>query len=171
MPEYLLRRLQPDRPKASGARLTRNPTRSLAGTSTPTSRDADLSFVDKRSGLTGKPDYLRRERNGGLIARHVAAEVKPSRRRDTPYAGDVLQLLAYVLLTMAHFGSRAARYGYLAYAERTWRIEADEDALERVRETADAMRAAHQLQVVHRGHHSRCAACGFRDQCSQGLVR
>lgn len=129
-------------------------------------------FVDRRSGLVGKPDYLRRERDGGLISRYVAAEVKPNRARAEPYDGDVLQLLAYVVLTMAHFGSRAARYGYLAYANRTWRIAADDDALRRVRATAETMRAVHELPVVHRSHSSfrRCQSCSVREQCSESLT-
>lgn len=130
-------------------------------------------FVDRESGLVGKPDYLRRERTGGWLIRYVAAEVKPNRRRDTAYDGDVLQLLAYIVLTMAHFGSRAARYGYLAYANQTWRIEADEVAVQRVYATAQAMRTAHALPVVHRSHSNqrRCQSCSVRDQCSESLAR
>jgi CRISPR-associated protein Cas4 len=129
-------------------------------------------FRNRKVGLVGKPDYLRWERCGGWFRSAVAAEVKPDRVRDEPYDGDRLQLLAYVVLTAAHYGRRAARFGYLAYANRTWKVELDAAATERVLRTADAMRAAHALPVLPRDHRStrRCERCGFRRQCSDSLA-
>jgi len=72
-----------------------------------------------RWGLAGKPDYI--VRSGGNM---IPVEVKPCRRAEHPYEGDVLQLAAYCLLVEETTGQRPP-YGLLRYAERSFRIPYD----------------------------------------------
>jgi len=67
--------------------------------------------------LTGKPDYLVRERN-----RIIPVEVKSRAAPDAPYLSHVMQLAAYCLLVEDTLGA-AAPYGYVHYRDRTFKVE------------------------------------------------
>jgi CRISPR-associated exonuclease Cas4 len=123
-------------------------------------------LYSERHRLSGKPDYLVRERR-----RLVPIEVKPGRAATEPYEGDVLQLAAYCLLVDEEFGQRP-RYGYLKYQQRVFRIEYS-SALEReLLRRLDAMRqdAVAQDVAVSHGEPARCLACGHREHCDQRLA-
>jgi CRISPR-associated exonuclease Cas4 len=123
-------------------------------------------LFSQRHRLSGKPDYLVRERR-----RVVPVEVKPGRRASEPYESDILQLAAYCLLVDEEFGQRP-RYGYLKYQQQVFRIEYS-SALEReLLQHLDAIRqdaAADDVPVSHR-EPRRCLACGHREQCDQRLA-
>jgi len=116
--------------------------------------------------LSGKPDYLVRERR-----QIVPVEVKPGRRADEPYEGDILQLAAYCLLVDEEFGRRP-RYGYLKYQQQVFRIDYSHALEQELLRRLKAMRedaAADEVGVSHR-EPGRCLACGHREHCGQQLA-
>jgi CRISPR-associated exonuclease Cas4 len=123
-------------------------------------------LYSQRYRLSGKPDYLVRER------RHVVpVEVKPGRRAREPYEGDILQLAAYCLLVAEEFGQRP-RYGYLKYQQQVFRIDysqhLERELLHRL-QTIRQHGVADDVPVSHR-EPRRCRACGHREQCDQRLA-
>jgi hypothetical protein len=128
---------------------------------------------DPESGLQGKPDFLIRRRVF-LSKRVVPVESKPSRRgrAGQPYPWDRLQVAAYVILTRAFYGARAARFGLIHYAnaEHTVRLDrALEREVQRAREGVLAVQAAGGN--VPRSHNEawRCRHCPFASVCDQRL--
>lgn len=116
--------------------------------------------------LTGRPDYLVRER--GAV---IPVEVKPRRDAPEPYRSDVLQLGAYCLLVEETHG-QAPPYGILKYRERTFAIPYTAALRWQVLAVLDEMRAGHRARSVARSHDepARCAACGVRAYCDQRLA-
>ncbi len=114
-------------------------------------------------GIAGKPDYLVQEH--GHI---VPVELKPSRESNTPWLRDVVQLAAYCLLleeTEPRFGG----YGYLRYANRTFRIEFTDRVRQELLRTLDGMRADLAASDVLPNHHDprRCARCMLVAVCGR----
>lgn len=138
--------------------------RSLAGLP-----DGKVVYADSRTwqpgrvlrsaeqGLSGKPDYLVQQ--GRAL---IPIEVKPSRRADTPYEADLLQLAAYCLLVEATTGRRPP-YGLLRYREETFRIPYTPALESRLCETLRAMRRDLTADEVPRSHDDplRCRWCGY----------
>lgn len=116
-------------------------------------------------GISGKPDYLVEERG-----RVVPVEIKPLRRSARPWLRDVVQLSAYCLL-LEECEPRFAGYGYLRYANRTFRIDFTDSLREELLRTADALRADIVAADVDRDHDDpgRCARCSLRAACGQAL--
>jgi len=118
-------------------------------------------------GLTGKPDYLVRQRQG-----LIPVEVKSSRApAGGPHEGHVLQLAAYCLLVAETEGQRPT-HGIIKYADAAFKIDYT-PALERA--ALDALRA--MRRDLSRGQASRshadparCAKCGYRHACDQALT-
>lgn len=106
-------------------------------------------------GLVGTPDYLVEE-----AGRIVPVELKPSRRSETPWLRDVVQLAAYCLL-LEESEPRFAGYGYLRYAERTFRIDFTARVRAEVLRTIHDMRRDMQAPDVLPNHRDRrrCARC------------
>jgi CRISPR-associated exonuclease Cas4 len=129
-------------------------------------RRVEDTLVSRRYGLVGKPDYVVEERDGP-----VPVEVKPTRRAETPYLSDVLQLTAYCLLLEDVWG-RAPKRGLLRYAEHTFSVEYTPDLRAVLLETLADMRAQTNATNVDRDHDEpgRCRACGVRAHCDQSLV-
>jgi len=127
---------------------------------------------DRELGLRGGPDYVLEERGADGTSQLVAMEVKPSRRSARLYESDEVQLGAYMIALRSTHGERAARHGYVRYAERTFRVELSERLEARVRAIVAAVRAGRRAAVVHRSHDvpARCANCPVRDRCDEALV-
>ena len=114
-------------------------------------------------GVSGKPDYLVEEEG-----RIVPVELKPSRTSATPWLRDVVQLATYCLLleeTEPRFGG----YGYLRYAERSFRIDFSDSLKAELLRTISAMRADLESADVDPSHDepARCARCALRQACGR----
>ena len=116
--------------------------------------------------LTGKPDYLVRERN-----RIIPVEVKSRAAPDAPYLSHVLQLAAYCLLVEDTLGA-AAPYGYVHYRDRTFKVEFTRALRDELLLLLKDMRRAGHARQVHRSHDNanRCAHCGFQEVCGESLL-
>ncbi len=123
------------------------------------------ALYDPATDLTGRPDYLVRQR-GALIP----VEVKSGRAPPRPHPSHVLQLAAYCLLVEAVYGRRPT-HGVLKYADRAFAIDYDRALEAEVRRLIAEMHAA-EGQAQDRSHDSpaRCRACGFRHLCDQRLA-
>ena len=126
---------------------------------------------DPALGLRGRPDYLIEERtaNGTVL---VPIEVKPTRRSTRLYESDAVQLGAYLLALRATYGERAARYGEVRYAGRSFRVELTPALERRVGAIVASVRAGRSAAVVHRSHEvpARCASCPVRESCDERLA-
>ena len=117
-------------------------------------------------GIAGKPDYLVEEH--GRIA---PVELKPSRESDSPWLRDVVQLAAYCLL-LEEVDPRFAGYGYLRYANRTFRIDFTDRVRRELLRTIANMRADLTATDVPPNHHDprRCARCMLVRVCGRAVV-
>jgi CRISPR-associated exonuclease Cas4 len=117
-------------------------------------------------GIVGKPDYLIEER-GGI----APVELKPSRQSDSPWLRDVVQLAAYCLL-LEETEPRFAGYGYLRYANRTFRIDFTDRVRGELLRTIADMRADLTATDVAPSHHDsrRCARCMLVRVCGRAVV-
>jgi len=119
-----------------------------------------------RHRLTGRPDYLVRQRR-----ETIPVEVKPGRRADRPYAGDMLQLGAYCLLVEEVVG-RAPSHGLLKYANDVFRVDYTPALRKAVLESVSAIRRDGVARYVEISHNEprRCQACGVRNSCEERLA-
>ena len=134
---------------------------------------ASVLLRDPTLGLRGRPDYLIEERAPGGDTVLVPIEVKPSRRSARLYETDEVQLGAYLLLVRATYGAdRAASYGYVRYAARTFRVELNAALEARVQAIVAAVRGGRSAAVVHRSHDvpARCRNCPVREACDERLA-
>ncbi|MDQ6830576.1 MAG: Dna2/Cas4 domain-containing protein [Gemmatimonadota bacterium] len=118
-----------------------------------------------RAGISGRPDYLIEEHD-----HIVPVELKPSRQSATPWLRDVVQLAAYCLLleeTEPRFGG----YGYLRYADRTFRIDFTDSLKAELLTTVAALRADLSATDVEANHADprRCARCALREPCGRAV--
>lgn len=116
--------------------------------------------------LTGKPDYLVKERG-----RIIPVEVKSTAPPPQPYRSHVLQLAAYCLLVEEEFGQRPD-HGLIHYEGRTFAVDYTPALRAELIATLEEMRAGLVATSVSRDHESanRCLACGYRDECEQRLA-
>jgi CRISPR-associated exonuclease Cas4 len=120
-----------------------------------------------RLGLTGKPDYLVKQR-GGVVPVEVKSVAAPT---GGPHAAHVYQLAAYCALVEEAYGKRP-RHGLIKYADQTLAVDFT-PALEReLRDLLDEMQAARAAEDVERSHDApgRCRGCGFVEVCEEALV-
>ncbi|MCS6883191.1 MAG: CRISPR-associated protein Cas4 [Oscillochloridaceae bacterium] len=129
-------------------------------------RPLERPLVAMRYRLAGKPDYLI-ERGGAVIP----VEVKPGRRAPRPYDSDLMQLAAYCLLVEETTG-RAPPWGFLRYADATFRLAYTPAVRRRLVALLDEMQALLDADDVSRSHDDprRCAGCGFRTLCDDALA-
>lgn len=114
--------------------------------------------------LTGRPDYLIRNRDGTIPVEVKSARIPPNGPRE----GHILQLAAYCLLVSETENKRPA-YGLVKYADAVFRVEFT-CALERsLLDTLDAMRRDLSRGYAHRSHTDagRCRTCGYRHACNE----
>ena len=125
-------------------------------------------LVSRRHGLTGRPDYLVRTREGV-----VPVEAKSTRRpaSGVPYDSHLMQLAAYCLLVEDQLGEPVP-YGVVRYRDGEVRVSYTPELRGALLELLDEMRAAREAEEVHRSHEERprCAACGYRDACDEALA-
>ncbi|HVG31331.1 MAG TPA: CRISPR-associated protein Cas4 [Pyrinomonadaceae bacterium] len=125
-------------------------------------------LVSRRHGLTGRPDYLVRTRDG-----IIPVEAKSARRPagGRPYDSHLMQLAAYCLLVEDALGARVP-YGVVRYADAEVRVEYTDELRETLLETLAEIRDAREAEDVHRSHDEprRCASCGYRDVCDESLA-
>lgn len=119
-----------------------------------------------RYGVGGKPDLLVVEH--GRIA---PMELKPTRESDEPWLRDVVQLAAYCLLVEETY-ERPAGYGYLGYANRTFRIDFTDTMRATLLNTLRDLRADLDATRVSRDHtdRRRCVRCPLRARCGESLA-
>ena len=126
-------------------------------------------LVSRRHGLTGRPDYLVRTREGV-----VPVEAKSTRKpaSGVPYDSHLMQLAAYCLLVEDQLGEPVP-YGVVRYRDGEIRVEYTPELRDTLLELLDKMREARESEEVHRSHDEppRCAACSYRDACDEALVR
>ena len=124
------------------------------------------SLRSAHHGIVGKPDYLVEEQ--GRIA---PVELKPSRESDSPWLRDVVQLAAYCLL-LEETEPRFAGYGYLRYANRTFRIDFTDRVRGELLRTLAEMRADLTAADVLPNHRDprRCARCMLVRVCGRVVV-
>ncbi|MFK7800187.1 MAG: Dna2/Cas4 domain-containing protein [Anaerolineae bacterium] len=124
-------------------------------------------LFNKELMLTGKPDYVIKAENGGLIP----VEYKSAKAPKRPYESHIMQLAAYCALIESHFGTRPA-FGIIRYADRSFNIDYSA-ALERdLHHILEDMRIDLKANDVPRSHDEwhRCHRCGFKDECEDSLV-
>jgi len=119
-----------------------------------------------RYGVGGKPDLLIVER--GRVA---PMELKPTRESGEPWLRDVVQLAAYCLLVEETY-EHPAGYGFLGYANRTFRIDFTDSMRATLLKTLADLRADFDAADVARDHDDRrrCARCPLRVRCGQSLA-
>jgi len=122
-------------------------------------------LFDPLSGLTGKPDYLVKCKEGW-----IPVEVKSGFAPSQPHAGHVLQLAAYCLLVERSTGSRPP-YGLIRYRNRTFEVNYTPQLEAELLELVSRMRVQEQSRRLNRSHESigRCSGCGYRSVCDQKL--
>ncbi len=128
-------------------------------------RRCEQPLFSARYRLAGKPDYL--VQVGKAL---VPVEVKPGRLASEPYAGDVLQLGAYLLLVEEETAHHPP-YGLLRYGERTFEIIYTGGLRKEVIACLDEMRRLRGARRVRPQHDEpkRCLRCGHREHCSERL--
>ena len=116
--------------------------------------------------LSGKPDYLIRDRKGRVIP----VEIK-SGRAIQPHRGHIMQLAAYCLLVEENYNV-AVPYGILVYADKKQhKIEFDKHLRADLARTIEEMRRAPENRLPERGHSQRqkCRCCSFSQSCQSRL--
>jgi CRISPR-associated exonuclease Cas4 len=127
----------------------------------------EKSLFSARLQLTGKPDYLVRQREG-MIPVEVKSMAAPP---GGPHAAHVFQLAAYCALVAEAFAHRPP-YGLIKYADQTLAVDYTPALEAELLALLDAVRADRAAPDVPRSHDSpaRCRACGFREVCDESLA-
>jgi CRISPR/Cas system-associated exonuclease Cas4 (RecB family) len=130
-----------------------------------------MFLLDPVLGLGGRPDYLVEDVVDGRN-RLIPIEVKPTRRSLQLYESDAAQVGAYLMVSRAAFGERAADFGYAKYANRSFRVRLTIALERRVLDIVAGIRLGRRTPWVHRSHAvpARCARCAMRDRCNESLV-
>jgi len=116
--------------------------------------------------LTGKPDYLVRQRDSLVPVEVKSGQAPPG----GPHPGHRYQLAAYCALVTEAYGRRPA-YGLIQYADRTLAVNYTRELEAELLGLLDNMRAEAAADDVARSHESaaRCRACGLRAVCDEAL--
>jgi CRISPR-associated exonuclease Cas4 len=125
----------------------------------------DRPFFCHRHQLTGRPDYVAAD--GSDL---IPIEVKSARAPTQPHDSHILQLAAYCLLVGESAGRRPP-YGILRYADRTFEIDYTRELENELLALLEEMREDLWAGDAPRSHDDprRCAACGYREACSESL--
>jgi CRISPR-associated exonuclease Cas4 len=124
-------------------------------------------LFSKRHRLTGRPDYLVKERG-----RVIPVEVKSAPSPPTPYRSHVLQLAAYCLLVEEEYG-RTPLYGIIKYHDRALAIDYSSRLRAELLGTLAQMRhdlAAADVAPSH-SNPNRCQSCGCAANCHKTMAR
>ncbi len=155
--------------KVTGLRWFRGPRYALEASDTGVGDPVTLR--DARIGVIGRPDYILEERKGAR--RLVPVEVKPTRRSRRLYESDRVQLGVYLVALEGTAGSRAASFGYVRYADKTFRVDLTPELRSEIARIVGEIRDARTKAVVHRSHTvpARCANCHLRHNCDESSPR
>lgn len=128
-------------------------------------RRLEQPLMDEALGLIGRPDYLVQGADGV-----VPVEVKSGRTPRQPYQAHIYQLAAYCVLVARNFQQRPA-YGIIRYPQRSFRVEFSAALEAQVLSLLAAMRQGLAHGELHRSHSlaARCAACGYRQVCTERI--
>ncbi len=128
-------------------------------------RRLEQPLMDEALGLIGRPDYLVQNADG-----LVPVEVKSGRTPRQPYPSHIYQLAAYCLLVARNFRQRPS-YGIIRYPQRSFRVEFSTALEAQVLSLLAAMRQGLAHGELHRSHNmaARCAACGYRQVCTERI--
>jgi CRISPR-associated exonuclease Cas4 len=124
-------------------------------------------LMDQQLGLVGKPDYIMKTRQGGLIP----VEVKTGHTPDVPYYSHRLQLAAYGRLIQSNY-AQPPEFGLLHYPENDFRVDFTPELEARLLETLEQIRRIErEHEAPERSHNSsaRCRSCGYRGVCDQKM--
>jgi CRISPR-associated exonuclease Cas4 len=158
--------------RRTGFRLGRGRGSTVAASDTGTA--PAVLVRDPVIGLRGRPDYLLTEEadRAGEVRRTFPLELKPRRRSRRLYESDALQLGVYLLALRATYGSHAAPYGYVRYADETFRVALTPALETRIRRIVLAIRSGRVADALHRSHNvpDRCAGCAVRHTCDERLA-
>ncbi len=115
--------------------------------------------------VMGKPDLLIQQ--GSMI---IPVEVKTGKTPQQPYQTHIMQLITYCHLVEANYHVRPT-YGIIRYPQQEFMVEYTESLEKELRRIVGEMRVKQGWQDIHRNHNLRgkCAACGFREVCSERL--
>jgi CRISPR-associated exonuclease Cas4 len=124
-------------------------------------------LVSHQHGLTGKPDYIRREGEELIPVEQKSRFISAA----GAYEGEILQLAAYCLLVEERFG-KPVRRGQLLYQNRSVEIPFDDELRVRLLDALAELKSADVMSDVPRSHNSpaRCRGCGFRQACRDSLA-
>ncbi len=129
---------------------------------------------DPAHGLIGKPDYWLAPDGSGSIdgSPLIPVEVKPMRRAKALYESDEMELATYLMLVRATAPSRFAGYGWVRYADQSFRVDLTPERERRVLAYAALVREARTRRDIARNHRipGRCRGCAVRPQCGDALV-
>ena len=116
--------------------------------------------------LTGKPDYLVRQREAVIPVEVKSGQAPPG----GPHPGHRYQLAAYCALVAEAYGRRPG-YGLIQYADRTLAVNYTRELEAELRALLVDMRADAETEDVPRSHDSpaRCRSCGFLEVCDDAL--
>jgi CRISPR-associated exonuclease Cas4 len=123
-------------------------------------------LFSKRHLLTGKPDYLVKERG-----RVIPVEVKSALSPPTPYRSHVLQLAAYCLLVEEEYG-RTPPYGIIKYRDQALAIDCSPHLRAELLDTLAQMRRDLTADDVDPNHSNpnRCRRCGYEADCHKTMA-
>ncbi len=122
------------------------------------------TFRSERFRLAGRPDLLRRRRDGALVPVELKSRLAPAAG---PYASHRLQLAAYCLLVEEETG-RSPPFGVLRYADREFAVPWDRAA------RAELLAVREELARPYDGRASpapaKCAGCVWSPSCDASLA-
>ncbi|MBA3867558.1 MAG: Dna2/Cas4 domain-containing protein [Anaerolineae bacterium] len=122
-------------------------------------------LYSQRLKVMGKPDVLIQQ--GSMI---IPVEVKTGKTPRQPYQTHIMQLITYCHLVEENYHVRPA-YGIIRYPQQEFMIQYIEALEQELSRIVGEMRVKRGWDDIHRNHNQRakCAACGFREVCSERL--
>ncbi len=124
-------------------------------------------LYDANTGLAGKPDYILKAKDGGLIPLEYKSSLAPA----SPYETHIAQLIAYCRLIEVTYHTRP-KYGILRYQDKEFQVYYTRELEEGLLQTLAEIRECEASGCTpDRSHHNpaRCRACGFKAVCDQNL--
>lgn len=122
-----------------------------------------------RYGICGRPDRVLRRSNGDLVPVEVKNASCP---RTGPHERHLAQLGVYCLLVEQEYGC-SVKEGLMEFRDRTVTIQFDDELRAWVLSViAEVQAVKRNTAAPGRSHNqrTRCAACGFREQCQERLT-
>ena len=124
----------------------------------------------ERHGIQGRPDCLIRTAEG-IVPVELKRKARPPARGGV-YPNHMIQVLAYALLVMEHYGEPVPCALVLYGGGQARKVLLTEENLLWVESTVEEIRKAHGGVDLARSHQQpgRCFGCGVREGCTQSLA-